>query len=411
MKLKRFGALGLSLALALSLAVVPAKAASFADIEGHWAESYIEDMAALGYAKGDGVNFRPNATMSATEVLLFCARLTGVDQATQDHIATDRWDEVAALLPSSTVSWAGREMAVAVETGVISLSELEALGDVAPGSLNYSGGPQPYLLWNVSRENVCMYLARAMQLEPLARSVNPTVYTSYLQNNFADANEITPALQPYIYVLTVYGIFNGIKNEADGMLYAAPKDNLTRAQMMTLMSKALEEMKARGIQTELSEYTDYDWTAGRIINATAGLDGGVILTLQSDISGTKSYELSTKVKIYADNMLADSSFLRNGRYVRLNFAKDGETVESARLGGDITVHRGSVVRLEGKELTISVEGISTDFTLNRFTEVMAGSVVGDRTVIDYDAGYTDAVCYVDDLGQLVGLNLMCLYTP
>lgn len=404
MKLKRLLALGLSLALTLSLAAVPAHAAAFADIENHWAYTYIEDMAARGYASGDGVNFHPDSTMSATEALLFCARLTGVDPETQDHIAADRWEEVAVLLPSNYVSWAAREMAVAVETGVISLAELEALGQTAPSSVTSSRGPQPYLLWNVSRENVCMYLARAMQLEPLVRSMDPTVYTPYLSSYYADVDNITPSLRPYIYVLTIYGIFNGMVNASDGLRYADPKGNLTRAQMMTLMSKALEVIDARGIHTELSEYTDYAWAAGKIIGATAGLDGGVILTLQSDISGVKSYDLPNGVKIYEDNMLADSSFLRNGKYVRLNLSEEGK-VESARLGGSLTVYQGTVSDLNGGQLTLLVDETSKSFTIDRFTEVMAGSAVGDRTVIDYEAGYADAVCYVDALGHLAGVKL------
>ena len=405
MKLKRIGALGLSLALTLSLAVIPAKAAVFADIEGHWAQPYIEEMAARGYANGEGGYFYPNRTMSTTEVLIFCARLAGVDKETQAQISANRWDEVAPLLPSSVMSWATPEMTVAVETGVISLAELDALGDIAPTSVNSSGGPQPYLLWNVSRENVCMYLVRAMQLEPLVRSLDPAVYVPFLNGYFADAGDITPALQPYIYVLTVYGVFGGMRDTDDGPLCAKPKDNLTRAQMLTVFCKALDVVTERGIQTELSEYTDYEWSAGKIISATTGLDGGVILTIQSDISGVKSYELSSKVKIYEDNMLADASFLRNGKYVRLNFDAKG-AVESARLSGAITTYRGTVSSLEEGRLVISADGVSKSFTIDRFTEVMAGAEVGDRTVIDYEAGYTDAVCYVDALGHLAGVNLL-----
>ena len=405
MKLKRLVALGLSLALTLSLAVVPAQAATFADIENHWAKDYIEEMAALGYAKGDGVNFHPDSPMAALEVLLFCARLTGVDQETQDRIAADRWDEVTPLLPPSRVSWAGKEVAVAVETGVISLTELEALGETAPGSLNYSGGAQSYLLWNVSRENVCMYLVRAMQLEPLVRSIDSAVYGPFLSSYYADAANITPALQPYIYILTLYGIFTGIVNQSTGVRTAAPKNNLKRAEMMALMCRAQDVMESRGIRTELSEYTDYPWVAGKIVGATTALDGSVILTLQSDITGTESYALPATAKIYDDyNMLADTSFLRNGKYVRLNLDGEG-AVESARLSGTVTSYKGSVSSLEGNRLILSVDGVNKTYTMTRFTQVMAGSQVGDRTVIDYDAGYTDATCYVDSLGNLVGVIL------
>ena len=131
MKLKRFGALALTLSLTLSLAVIPAHAAAFPDIENHWAKDYIEDMKARGYAAGstDG-NFYPERNMSATESLLFCARVTGIAEETRNAIYADRGAEVTAVLPSSVAAWGAgaiRELAVAVESGILSLDELEAL--------------------------------------------------------------------------------------------------------------------------------------------------------------------------------------------------------------------------------------------------------------------------------------------
>ena len=83
MKLKRLGALALTLALTLSL-TVPAHASTFSDVETHWARDYISKMATRGYAKGyDDGTFKPDGKMTAAETLLFCARATGLDSATQ----------------------------------------------------------------------------------------------------------------------------------------------------------------------------------------------------------------------------------------------------------------------------------------------------------------------------------------
>lgn len=407
MKLKRFGALALTLALTLSLAVLPAHAASFPDIENHWAREYIEDMKTRGYAAGstDG-NFYPERNMSATESLLFCARVTGIAEETRNAIYADRGAQVTAVLPASVAAWgsgAVRELSVAVESGILSLDELEALGATAPASQNSSSGPQPYLLWNISRENVCMYLVRAMQLEPLARTVSDEQCLSYLRSRYADADQIAPALRPYVYILTYYKVFSGLDN-SEGVRIADPKGAIKRCQMIVLMSQALKVMEDLGIKAELSEYTDYDWVSGRITNVTTELDGGVILTLESEISGTHTCRIPVEGKIYEDNMLADVSFLRNGKYVRLNLNDKGEAME-ARLSGTLTTHQGLVAALNGDKVTLLEGGVSRTYTMDRFTEVQANGQTGGREVIDAEAGYTNVTCYVDETGHLAGVTL------
>lgn len=427
MKLKRLGALALALALVLSLTAVPAWAEEteqeentpvFSDLVQangnlHWATSYIEDMAKKGYAKGEGELFYPERTMSALETILFCARITNVDKATQEHVYADHRDEVASLLPESVLRWASAEatigeVAVAMEAGVASRTELEALNQIAPGSLNSSSGPQASFLWNISRENVFLYLVRAMQLEPLANSFSPEICSAYLRSYYADADEISPVLQPYIYVLTYYKILEGSPN-ADGKNLIRPRDSIKRCEMMKIVSLALNVMETLDIHTELSEYTEYDWAAGEVVSLESQPSGTFSLVLDSPISGEATYELPAKVNIYKNNMRISENVksLAVGDYVRLNFDAEGKTVESVRVSGALKVYTGKVSALDAEtgKLVLAQEGATRAFQLNRFTEVLAGSETGDRTVIDPLAGYTDGVCYVNERDQLVGLKL------
>lgn len=408
MKLKRLGSLGLALALTLSLAVLPAHAAaSFPDIENHWAREFIEDMKAKGYAAGstDG-NFYPNMNMNATESLLFCARVTGIAEEDRDDIYDGLHEDVTAVLHESVAAWgetAIREICVAVESGILSLAELEALSRTDPSFPEYGGKPRPYLLWNISRENVCMYLVRAMQLEPMARATDDDLCLSYLRSHYADADEIAPALRPYIYILSYYKVFSGL--DQGGVRIANPKGAIKRGEMTVLMSQALQVMEKLGISPELSEHTTYPWIAGRITDVATELDGGVNLTLESDIAGTQTCRLPVNVTIYdSNNILADTSFLRNGKYVRVNLDEEG-VPQSVRIGGVLTLHEGSISSLEGNKLVLLENGASRTYTMDRFTEVAAGDQIGDRTVIDREAGYTSAACYVDEVGHLSGVKL------
>lgn len=409
MKLKRFGALCLSLALTLALAVAPAQALEFSDVpEDFWGgEGYqnIKKMADKDLAKGyeDGT-FRPNAKMTAVETLLFCARATGVDAATQTEIFDDIGEEIAELLPTANRmnEWAASELAVAVEAGVLSFTELEALAQVDPKSVKtdetgFVTSSKTYLEETMARENICMYLVRAMQLEPLAKSLS----NYSLNYKYKDAGQISPSLLPYVYVLTNYGV---VKGKETGNF--DPQGAVTRAEMTTMLCRTLDTMESMGIVTELSEYTDYDWAGGVITSVTAGTDNGVILTLRSEAAETsQSYVVPATAKIFKDNMTTSSSALKTGQYVRLNL-NDRGTVTSARLGGALTIYSGSLddLDVEHDYLSVIANGQVHTLYMDRFTQVVVGKTVGGRELIDPEAGYTSADCYVDANGHLAAVH-------
>lgn len=408
MKLKRFSALCLSLALALSLTVVPTHALEFTDVpEDFWGgQGYldIQTMAKKGLAKGyeDG-SFRPNAKMTAVETLLFCARATGVDADTQKEIFADSGKTIANLLPTANGinSWAASEMALAVETGVLSLTELEALSQVDDASkkIEENGAitSKTFLEETMPRENICMYLVRAMQLEPLAKSLS----NYSLDYKYKDADQISPALLPYVYVLTNYGV---VKGKETGNF--DPQGAVTRAEMTTMLCRTLDTMEEMGIVTELSEYTNYPWVGGVINSVTQGTEGSVILTLRSDAAETtQSYAVPASAKVYKDNMISSLSALKTSQYVRLNLNDKG-AVTSARLGGPLTVYSGSLDDLDLDSNTISLisGGQVRTLRMDRFTQVVVGKNVGGTGLIDPDAGYSTAVCYVDANGHLAAVR-------
>ena len=405
MKCKRLAALGTALALCLSLSVTGAHAARFTDLVNkdgspHWATADIERMAAAGLANGyaDG-SYLPEGLMTAAETLLFCARVAGVDPTVQAQIAADRAQEMKEILPAANNMnvWAAKEMAVAVEAGVLSLEELEALAQTDPLSarVNASGVTETktYLEEKISRENICMYLVRAMQLEPLAKGLTTYPLT------YSDADQISPALQPYVYVLTNFGIVKGTN-----LGTFDPKGSVTRAQMTTMLARGLDFMADYGITTELSEYTTYDWQGGVITSVTQAKDNTVVVSINGELSGLRTYALPTTAKIYEDNLLTTSSALKAGQYVRFNFNKSGAVTE-ARLTGALTTYAGTISSLAEDKLSILVGGQPKNFRMDRFTEVSVNKRLGDRSLIDYDAGYTSAVCYVDETGHLCAVSL------
>lgn len=382
MKGKRFAALWLVLVLTLSLLVVPAGAVSFTDMQGHWAQEDVEYLAGLGIVKGtSATTFAPAQKMTACEALLFCSRATGVSAADKKQIAADRADQLKEILPESVYSWAAEEMAVCLETGIISASELEAMCD--------SGA----LLKSITRENLSMYLVRAMQLEPMANNL-----TSYSMS-FADTASISQVLRPYVYLLNTYGIVQG--NTANEFM---PQGSLTRAEMATMLRRAIDFMDEQGIYAELPAYTDYQWVGGVIDAVGSTSTGATLLTITGNLTDTFSISVPATVPIYENNIRTTPTALRAGQYVRVNLDDKG-AAQAVRLGGALTSYSGSVTEVSQDSITVSVSGVSKRLDIDRFTRVQVGQVVGDLSLIEADAGYTQAQCWVDGMGHLAELKL------
>jgi len=378
----------------LSVMVVPAHAAQFNDIETHWAKSYIEDMARRNLAKGypdtyhpGEYSFKPEGKMTAAETLLFCARATGLDTYTQDQIARDLESEMDVLPHDDDPNtndmrdWAGREMAVAVETGVLSLAELGALA--GSGALSRA----------ITREDICMYLVRAMQLEPLARGI------STYPLNYKDVGQISESLKPYIYVLTNYGVVKG----TDLGLFN-PKGTVTRAEMTTMLYRALKTMSELGIEVELSEYTSYDWRSGVITAVSQLANGTTAVTVSDELTQALSQQIVTSsTVIFKDNMRGELRDLREGRHVRFNLSSSGR-INEVRLGGTEQVFDGNFVDLTQGALTLEIGGVHRSFQIDRFTKVAVGDTVVTRGELDEYAAYTSARCWVDEMGHLAAVR-------
>lgn len=346
MKGKRFAAWLLTAVMTISLLTVSAGAVTFSDMTNHWAKTDVEYLATQGVVNGTSdTTFTPDRAMTACEAVIFCSRAAGVSATDKIKIAEKWADTLKEIMPESLYSWAGTEMAVCLETGIISETELRSLAQ--------SNG----LVKAISRENLAMYLVRAMQLEPLAKSL-----TSYPMS-FADASSISPALQPYVYVLNSYGIVEG-----DQYNKFLPDRSLTRAEMAVMLRRAMDFMKERGLYAELPAYTDYKWTGGTIAAVTAGGSGNTLLTLNNELTGTSTVSLPSDVKIYENNMLSDSSALRVGQYARINLSKTG-TAQSVRLGGALTTVSGTVSGITKDRVNLVVNGTNRSLAIDRFTAV------------------------------------------
>ena len=383
MKRNRLLSGALALTLVLSLTTVPAFAATFPDVPaGYWAESYINDMAEQGVFKGyDNGEFRPKNELQGSEALALCARIA-VETDLRAQIGQDRADDISAIMGDKQ-SWFRDEYATCLEAGILSYTELKGLYD--SGALDNGK--------TITKEDFALYLVRAMQLAPMAEHLSSYTLT------FTDKADITPGREPYIYLLNTYGIITGTDQNQ-----FQPKSTVTREVAATMLSRAIAFMEERGTSVELPDYTDYEWQAGTIVSATSNSKNVILLTLNSDLSGSYTISLPADTPIYENSMLVDSALLQAGTYARVCYDEDG-TPMAVRLSGKLDTVAGTVVGVSDSELLLNVNGASVTLPYDRFTEVQVGQKVGGYELIDPEAGYTTAVCRVDQQDHLAAVQL------
>ena len=112
--------------LALTMFMVMACAVNFPDITSHWSKSYVEDMAERGVFLGyeDGT-FRPENKVTNLEILIMLSRLPGFDPDVQDMVYAEYRSYLDTHL-GSDYSWAREELALCLESGIITKAEFES---------------------------------------------------------------------------------------------------------------------------------------------------------------------------------------------------------------------------------------------------------------------------------------------
>lgn len=383
MKSKRCLTAALAAALAFSLAVPSAGAATFTDMSGTyaWAAEYAEDLAAKGVVngKGDG-RFDPSGAVTAVEVFAFCARMLQLEGSVESAMETARGAEVKALLPSIS-SWAVPEVSVCLETGIVTLAELQSLCN--SGNISKA----------LAKEDLAMFVARAMQLENQAKSLSAYAL------DYTDSSSIRDNRKVYVYLLDSYGVVQG-----NDQKQFQPRSAVNRAVMATMISRAMKVMADQDIVIDLPDYSNYDWTAGTVASVTNNANGTVALTLNSEITGEAALTVPADVAVYLNNVGCTLEEVTDGRYAKVELDSRG-TPTAIYLTTGLTTYTGTVTSVKDAQVAMTVNGSARTFALNRCTQVKVGNTAGTVDLIDADGGYDSATVRVDGAGHVVALQL------
>ncbi len=304
---KRLLSVVLALVLALSLAL-PVLATSYSDLEGHWAEPYMEDLSSRGYLTGyeDGT-MRPDNNVTACEALVLLSRLYKIDDNTRNTIMAAYQDYLEDAFPAA-LSWAFDELAICLAADIVTPEELEALALGAP----------------LEKEKLCIFAVRALQMTELAATMQDRPLT------FDDAQDISVNAWGSVALLVSMGIING-----DDKNCFCPQSSVTRAVTATILSRMLSYMDDNHISLTLEKFEGVTQAEGVLLSVNGstawvrGIDGL-----------TRTYLISSNADVTVGGVTQPLTNQYKDHYIVLTLKDDEVKAASVRTDPGVTWVQG-----------------------------------------------------------------------
>lgn len=320
-------------------------APKFKDVPAkHWAYSYVEDMARLGYLSGyDDGTFKPSNNLTFMESMSTLSRLTNPTTVEKNAAKVEYKD----LLNQVKVKheWARDALSVALYKGIVSKDELINAYD--KGLLNK----------NINKITVSVFVARAMGLEEAARS-KTVVFLPY-----KDTEAIEASQRKYVEVLLDTGVLDP-NGEGDGNF--KPKSVLTRQVMATMLSNSYDYMKKNPTKPTVPETPNPVET--EVVKSTIKRmtnDLGRFLVIEDKYGNEAGYRVESSTPITIDGKTSSSSDLVAGQEVELTIKKGTpELVSIKAISVEETID-GIVKYINSSTSKMTLEYMAGNKTLNR----------------------------------------------
>ena len=205
--------------LAVSLLALPASAAEFSDIQGHWGESAIEQVAQWGLFAGTGnQQFSPDATMTRGMFVTVTERTAKLFQVYQEPVGAQSFVDV----PTDT--WYTQAVAWASENDIV----------------NGIGGGKFAPEAPVTREQMCVIMVRFLSA---CTDLDLTVYAQG-GNSFLDGDIISDYAVDSVNVCVALGLIAGVP--AAGGLEFQPQMPASRAAVAVVLQRLVSAVQQSG---------------------------------------------------------------------------------------------------------------------------------------------------------------------
>lgn len=271
----------------------------FTDVpDNYWAKEYIEKMNKVGIITGySDATFRPGDSVTKIQALVMIGRMYGLSE---DKIKEIRAEYQEFFDTIGVETWFQDGLAVAISMGVVDKDVVKVFYQ------NNTANKPAY------KEEICVYLTRAMGLENEAKS--KTIYVL----PFKDTENITSSAIPYVYVMMEKGIING---DSEGKFN--PRSEVNRAIMAKMLSIAYDYVQKENITPQISESKkEKTITITGTISDTMRVYEELYITIEEKNGVKNAYRVNSDTDIKLDDESADMSVLVEGMTVEAEVTED-----------------------------------------------------------------------------------------
>ncbi|MTI70982.1 MAG: S-layer homology domain-containing protein [Firmicutes bacterium] len=310
-------------------------AQSFTDVkDSHWASDYIEKMNKKGIITGySDATFRPNGDVTKEAAVIMISRLYGLDDDTKKDLV----EKYQAFLDDVNVAnWAESGIAIGLEKDIVTKDIVRDF---------YKNGKS----LNARRDEVCLYLTRAMGLEDEAED------KVIVNLDFIDSDLMPISVRACVQVM----VEKGVIAETNGKFN--PKNPVTRAAMAKMLAVAYDYMEDNDVvEDNLDEEVEENPFKGQDtfnvegkIKDTLPAKNEVYMTVIDEDDEKTTCVVNSKTDITLDGDDVDLEDIVEGLDVEVELTEELEAVEviatsvTAKYSGKIeSISSGSPSKLE-----------------------------------------------------------------
>lgn len=292
------------------------EAARFKDVgTKHWAYSYIERVAELGYMKGiSSDEFSPEGILNFNQAISLLGRFT---RPTNEEKRKANEEYGSVLKDLKVEDWAMEDMAVAMYKGIVSKEEMERIGK------------NKLINKPVTKVATSIYLVRAMGLAQKAEEGQEIPLT------YKDTLDMSAMEIRYVSVLIDADVLDP-KGDGDG--YFRPKSDLSRSVMAKMLMASydyLDENPTKPVEPPKpvepeKPKEETEKKNGTVVNPVSYVDNIQFVIISEGDTGEQAYELKDNTEISLDGKSAKSTDLKKGQEVDLTIKKGTREIISLK---------------------------------------------------------------------------------
>jgi hypothetical protein len=311
---------GRKLIIAVLLAVLlcglalPAWAAPFRDVAGHWAEQSIARMYAKGVVAGYGEEYKPNDPITKEQAVVMLIRVLGLEAEAKDQTIP-----VTFRNPDKVSPYARPAVALAVQRGIVTGGDL----------LDFQPQAQ------AKRFEIAVLVARALGFDGTGSGGSLP---------FTDSSELNERAWavPFVHYVYQQGIMSGDTSGA-----FRPMAPVTRAEMAAVLTRVDEKVNKLAANSIKGEVFSVSPSARSLLVQDAGANIVTIPVAEQALLYRGGKQVSLDKIVKGDKVLVIKNSQEQAVYV--------EVIPAEQFSYDETVVKGTVETVQqGTPLRISV---------------------------------------------------------